>query len=215
MVAESALVRHPLLILNRGRKRAPTLRTADPSDLRSVHASFCAYRHSEACDSAASAPNSKKRKYRLLPLPKRQLWSGKNPRHSFKCSGHAASFSSRYSSCSPLSKDVFATLYPWASCMNRSLRERLPDSSRENQAQLLCVTCSDCNAWRTNGRYAADAAHASELDGPSTLGVWSRFGLVKQYKNPAPPVAIKFCWLQPWLGCTEFQEAFGPLSRSK
>ena len=37
----------------------------------------------------------------------------------------------------------------------------------------------------------------------------------KQYKNPAPPVAIRFCWLQPWLGCTEFQDAFGPPSRSK
>src|SRR6202165_1901831 len=29
VVAESALVRHQLLILNRGRKRAPNLRTAD------------------------------------------------------------------------------------------------------------------------------------------------------------------------------------------
>jgi hypothetical protein len=42
-------------------------------------------------------------------------------------------------------------------------------------------------------------------------GYWA----AKQYKNPAPPVAIRFCWLQPWLGCTEFQEAFGPPSRSK
>ena len=30
VVAESALVRHQLLILNRGRKRAPNLRTTDP-----------------------------------------------------------------------------------------------------------------------------------------------------------------------------------------
>jgi len=29
VVAESALVRHPLLILNRGRKRAPNLRVSD------------------------------------------------------------------------------------------------------------------------------------------------------------------------------------------
>jgi len=36
----------------------------------------------------------------------------------------------------------------------------------------------------------------------------------KQYSRPAPPVEIRFCWLQPRLACTEFHDALGPPRRS-
>jgi hypothetical protein len=56
LVAESVLVKHQLLILNRGRKRAPKLRPADR-----VIAGLCTFfmgpsrlLRSEACNSAAS-----------------------------------------------------------------------------------------------------------------------------------------------------------------
>jgi len=77
VVAESVLIRHQLLILNRGRKRAPNLRSVD----RTI-ASLCMHfirRTRLLCSAIVLKPSTllhvnnalTKRKYRLLFSPKR------------------------------------------------------------------------------------------------------------------------------------------------
>ena len=82
VVAESALIRYQLLILNRGRKRAPNLRATDhiaaglftPFPEPGTYPSF---RHrSEALHLAPSSRLLRKRKYRLLFSPQLRLRPG-------------------------------------------------------------------------------------------------------------------------------------------
>ena len=86
VIAESVIVRHQLLILNRGRKRAPNLRTADR-----ILAGLCTLfiRPARVLRSAIVLkpstllhPHSlpSKRKYRILFSPKRQHRPGPRDR---------------------------------------------------------------------------------------------------------------------------------------
>ncbi len=90
VVAESVLVRHQLLALNRGRKRAPNLRVTDHRRLvHSVHTpgTRSPFRHrSEALDSASSPQPADKTKVPLVVFARAQepAWSKRTEQRPYQ-----------------------------------------------------------------------------------------------------------------------------------
>ena len=70
-------------------------------------------------------------------------------------------------------------------------------------------------AYRESFKFAegeAESRRASEIDAEA---VAYYAGLdPARVKSPAPPVATRFSWLQPLLGCVAFHEVFAPPRRS-
>src|SRR5262245_32653505 len=92
VVAESVLVRHQLLVLNRGRKRAPNLRARGSHHRRLVHplhtpgAGFLFRHRSEACHSAPSPECAAETKVPLVVFARAQAsaWSKRTEERPYR-----------------------------------------------------------------------------------------------------------------------------------